>query len=173
MDIKACPQTKALTQSAILAEFLGGPFPHVQWSPQFRSSPDIRWALMPDHPLTSHCPFTCSHLLTSDGCNHHWLLQVPSLKNPSKDFVQGTSPKICSNGIHFFKSLFFLGQNSAIFDNFPLLKVKNMGKFFHNFFAGWGKNKFLWQNIHKRVGGSRIFKSLNSKLLSCWTHWAG
>ena len=33
-------------------------------------------------------------------------------------------------------------------DNFPLLKVKNMGKFFQNFFAGRGKNRFLWQNIH-------------------------
>ena len=23
-----------------------------------------------------------------------------------------------------------------------------MGKFFHNFFTGWGKNRFFWQNIH-------------------------
>ena len=36
----------------------------------------------------------------------------------------------------------------AILDNFPVLKVKNMGKFFHNCFAGWGKNILLWQNIH-------------------------
>ena len=39
-------------------------------------------------------------------------------------------------------------QISAILDNFPLLKVKNMGKFFHNFVTGRGKNRFLWQNIH-------------------------
>ena len=37
-------------------------------------------------------------------------------------------------------------QKNANFDNFfPkkcnfILKVKNMGKFFHSFFAGWGKN---------------------------------
>ena len=37
---------------------------------------------------------------------------------------------------------------SAILDNYPLLKVKIMGKFFHNFFGDWGKNNFFWQNIH-------------------------
>ena len=36
----------------------------------------------------------------------------------------------------------------AISKNFPLLKVKKLGKVFHNFFADWGKNKFFWQNIH-------------------------
>ena len=34
-------------------------------------------------------------------------------------------------------------QKSAISKNFPLLKVKNMEKFFHNFFAHWGKNDFF------------------------------
>ena len=30
-------------------------------------------------------------------------------------------------------------DKSAILDNFPLLKVENMGKFFHNFFRWPGK----------------------------------
>ena len=33
-------------------------------------------------------------------------------------------------------------QKSVYLDNFPLLKVKNMGKFFHNSFADQGKNVF-------------------------------
>ena len=39
-------------------------------------------------------------------------------------------------------------QKSAILKNFQLLKVENMGKVFHNFFADWGKNQFFGQNIH-------------------------
>ena len=42
-----------------------------------------------------------------------------------------------------------ISQKSTILDNFPFLKVKNMGKFFHYFFAGWGKNRFLWQNTYE------------------------
>ena len=41
------------------------------------------------------------------------------------------------------KILAIFSKRSAILDNFPLQKVKNMGKFFHNFFDGWGKNIFF------------------------------
>ena len=37
----------------------------------------------------------------------------------------------------------FFSQKCAILDNFPLLKVKIMGKFFHNFFAVWEKIIFF------------------------------
>ena len=36
--------------------------------------------------------------------------------------------------------LTIFSKKSAVLNYFPLLKVKNMGKFFHNFLAGWGKN---------------------------------
>ena len=39
--------------------------------------------------------------------------------------------------------LTIFSQKSAILKNFPILKVKNMGKFFHNFFASRGKNNFF------------------------------
>ena len=38
--------------------------------------------------------------------------------------------------------LTIFSQKSASLDNFPLLKVTNMGIFFHNFFAGGGKIDF-------------------------------
>ena len=44
--------------------------------------------------------------------------------------------------------LTIFSQNIPILDNSPLLKVKNMGKFFHNIFVGRGKCRFFWQNIH-------------------------
>ena len=43
--------------------------------------------------------------------------------------------------IYTQKSAIF--DKSAILDNFPLLKVENMGKFFHNFFRWPGKNLFF------------------------------
>ena len=39
--------------------------------------------------------------------------------------------------------LTIFSHKSAILDNIPLLKVKNVGKFFHNFFTGPGKNRFF------------------------------
>ena len=44
--------------------------------------------------------------------------------------------------------LTIFAQKSAIFGNFPLLKVKNRGEFFQNFYGDRGKNRFFWQNIH-------------------------
>ena len=63
------------------------------------------------------------------------------------------------------KILTIFSKRSAILDNFPLQKVKNMGKFFHNFFDGWGKNIFFWQNIH--------LCSRNHSISFCksWKHW--
>ena len=67
-------------------------------------------------PLTSDCPLTFDrptnvrlpphfrsslHIQSSklgyptQPCNHHWLLQGPSPKNPSNEFVQGTVPRKC------------------------------------------------------------------------------
>ena len=44
---------------------------------------------------------------------------------------------------------------NEILNNFPLLKVKNMGKFFHNFFTGWEKVNFVAEyspmRLHKEV----------------------
>ena len=44
-----------------------------------------------------------------------------------------------------------------------------MGKFFHKFFAGWGKNIFFWQNIHPLVGPKTLtlIKYLTNKYLNC------
>ena len=39
--------------------------------------------------------------------------------------------------------LTIFSQKSAILDNFLLLKVKNMGKFFHKFFADLGEIKIF------------------------------
>ena len=61
------------------------------------------------------------------------------------------SPKKCNFCQIFPKKVYILTifpQKSANLDTFPLLKVKNRGKLFHNFFAQWGKNKIFWQNIH-------------------------
>ena len=40
--------------------------------------------------------------------------------------------------------LTIFSQKSAILKNFPILKVKNMGKVFHKFFADWGYNIIFW-----------------------------
>ena len=67
-----------------------------------------------------------------------------------------------------------ISQKSTILDNFPFLKVKNMGKFFHNFFAGWGKNRFLWQNIHLCNQVSSFIQSANdsqAELFIVFCYW--
>ena len=45
--------------------------------------------------------------------------------------------------LQIFDNLTIFPPKNAILDNFPLLKMKNMGKFFHNFFVGQGKNRFF------------------------------
>ena len=64
-------------------------------------------------------------------------------------------PKRCKFWQFFPQIMLILtisSQKSAILDNFPLLKVKNMGKFFHNFYARQGKSRFFWQIIHLCLG---------------------
>ena len=55
------------------------------------------------------------------------------------------SPKFANFAIFLQKMLILtiFSQKSAILKNFPLLKVKNMGKVFHNFFANKGKTYFF------------------------------
>ena len=60
--------------------------------------------------------------------------------------------------------LTIFSQKSAILDNFLLLKVNNMGKFFHNFSAERGKIDFC----------GRIFTYIWMKMfLAMWTSLEG
>ena len=68
-------------------------------------------------------------------------------------------------------------QKRALLDNFPLLKVKNIGKFFHNFFISRGKNRFFWQNIHlcsEDIPSNQfsfISKVFNTSVPIKWNMW--
>ena len=59
--------------------------------------------------------------------------------------------------------LTIFSQKSAIFKNFPLLKVKNMGKVFHNFFADWGNNKLFGRIFTYAKGSIGCVRALSKK----------